>query len=498
MIRTVIAEDERPLLRGLASMIQRADPSFVPVCLAKNGKEALEYLSQHEADVLFTDINMPVVDGIRLMEQLRKMNPTMPIVVISGYNEFEYPRQALRFGAVNYLLKPIDRPELEELLAELKSIIEKNAHAQKREAFIRALFGGSESLLDSLEIKPLSLLYLCAGPYQHEAGGQDLPVPGGLSDQEMREILLRNRPGESLWLFFGNKPNEAVWIAEGKAEFDTETLAEAVRLRLGTSLPLTAVFREGLEAKELVSAVAESEQWLKIGVLPGRSRLIKAKPEPYELKIDFSSECLLKLAFQRGDYDDILSCLQDFWSELPEAKRTQAVLESFLTEVLLLAYDEAGETDESHRDAELQVWEFIEANDSAEGILEAAAECCCRILKDDEGDAVSNDRLMEELDLYIREHLTEPLTLKDLSRRFGLVAPYLSKLFKGYKGMSPTEYIRHLRMENAKTMLRDHPELLVKDIAAGVGYDNPLYFSRIFKKHVGVYPSEYRSGEGKS
>lgn len=493
MIRTVIAEDEKPLLRGIAAMVQRADESFVPVCLAKNGKEALEYLSQHEADVLFTDINMPLVDGISLMEQVRKVNPGMPVVVISGYNDFEYARQALRLGAVNYLLKPIDRGELEALLSELKEILEKNAHARKREAFIQALFGGRRAALSSLEFRPLSVLYLCAGNYQHEAGGRDLSVPGGLSDTEMLEILQQTEARENLWLFFGSKANEAIWIAEGELELNLSALRSQISRRLPEETALTAAFASGVKAEELPDRLTELEEWIRLGLIPGESRLLSEAPLPYEPEADFAFESLLKITLQRRDWGEFQTRLEQFCSGLPEEGRTQAALESFLAWVLTLVFKEAGEAAGEEPAPEIQVREFFEENEGQKEILRACTEYCRGLLQEDYRDAGSNEQLMREVDHYIREHLTEQLSLKDLSRRFGLVAPYLSKLFKAYKGMSPTEYMRELRMQHAGRMLRENPELLVKDIALSVGYENPLYFSRTFKKHTGVYPSEYRS-----
>lgn len=492
MIRTVIAEDESPLLRGLAKMIERADKSFVPVCLAKNGKEALEYLSQHEADVLFTDINMPLVNGIKLMEQIRHMNPRMPMVVISGYDDFEYARQALRLGAVNYLLKPIAREELEKLLAELKSILEKNAHAQKREALIQALFGGNERALKAVDLKPLSVFYLCLGAYQHEAGGEELQIPGGLSDQEMLKILGKKKAGENLWLFFGNKSNEAIWIFEGEAEADLEQLQDAVRSRFRNDYPLTVALERNVRAEQLLKTVTELEEWLRCGVKPGASRLIQKRPDCELPSLSLSDKSLLRLYLQRRDWTSFQETVQALWEKRPDELGTQRVLEALLTDVLEIVQEENGETAFEAK-PEVQVREFFELSDGAEDVIAACTSYCRSVLKNDEAEALSNEQLMQELDHYMQEHLIEPLSLKDLSRRFGLVAPYLSKLFKAYKGLSPTEYIRELRLKNAKAMLRENPSLLVKDIAANLGYQNPLYFSRIFKKHVGVYPSDYRN-----
>ena len=104
----------------------------------------------------------------------------------------------------------------------------------------------------------------------------------------------------------------------------------------------------------------------------------------------------------------------------------------------------------------------------------------------------SGQDLMKQVDCYIREHIATPLTTKLLAAKFGLVAPYLSRLFKEYKGESPSQYIQNLRIQDAKELLIRYPEMLAKDIAEAVGYNNPLYFSKTFKRTVGMYPSEYR------
>lgn len=108
-------------------------------------------------------------------------------------------------------------------------------------------------------------------------------------------------------------------------------------------------------------------------------------------------------------------------------------------------------------------------------------------------DCVENGKeLMQEVENFIINHAEQPITTKMLSKKFGLVSPYLSKLFKDYKGETPTQYIQNIRISRAKELLVRFPELLAKDVAEMVGYNNPLYFSKIFKKKTGVYPSEYR------
>ena len=114
------------------------------------------------------------------------------------------------------------------------------------------------------------------------------------------------------------------------------------------------------------------------------------------------------------------------------------------------------------------------------------------ILREGVGKRQSSEELMERVAVYIREHLTEPITVKELSAEFGLVAPYLGKLFKDYTGYTPGQYIQMLRIEHAKCLLSVNEELLAKDVAGMVGYSDPVHFSKLFKKKVGVWPSEFK------
>ena len=107
--------------------------------------------------------------------------------------------------------------------------------------------------------------------------------------------------------------------------------------------------------------------------------------------------------------------------------------------------------------------------------------------------AEEGKNLMREVDEYILAHLDAQITTKMLASRFGLVSPYLSRLFKAYKGLTPSQYIQNIRLNNAKELLTAYPNITSKDIAGMVGYQDPLYFSKIFKKNTGIYPSEYRA-----
>ena len=120
MIRVMIVEDEPHAQRRLQRMIERLDDFFRIEATAMDGEEALDILKTTRCDVVFTDIRMPIMDGVELMQRVRRQYPEMMLVVLSGYSDFSYVSEAVRSQAVDYLLKPLTEEALSGLLSQLK------------------------------------------------------------------------------------------------------------------------------------------------------------------------------------------------------------------------------------------------------------------------------------------------------------------------------------------------------------------------------------------
>ena len=135
MIRVLIAEDEPPILRRTRRLIEHIDADFSVAATAGDGEEALEKLRAEHFDVLFTDIRMPVMDGMKLMNTVQKLYPDCSIVVLSGYQDFEYVSTAVRAQAVDYLLKPVAEETSGKAFVHAQGAVygaEAGAHAAKR------------------------------------------------------------------------------------------------------------------------------------------------------------------------------------------------------------------------------------------------------------------------------------------------------------------------------------------------------------------------------
>ena len=255
MIRVVIAEDESPIARELNYLIRTEDPSFKIVKHVLNGKEGISFFESESADVIFTDINMPVVDGFELLSYVKKNHPSIVCVILTGFSEFSYAKKAISLGVVEYLLKPVDAAELSSLLGRIKT------------------------------------------------------------------------------------------------------------------------------------------------------------------KIATSTDCKER------------SC---------PGKNDIAALKTYASS------------------------------------------------------KVEREMLLLKIDKFLRDNFNKPINTKQLGDIFGFVPSYLSKLYREFYGLSPMEYVTQLRIERAKALINESEVFFVRDVARLVGYDDPLYFSKLFRKSTGYSPSDYR------
>lgn len=167
MIKVVIADDEPILLRSLKKSIESLDPEYEVTGQATNGQMALEMAEKLQPDILFTDIKMPVFDGLMLASFLHERKSKVRIVLISGYQEFEYAKKAITLGVEDYLVKPIHPLILSELLQTLKRKLKKTRYEEQL-AYLQELIhvGRSERETHLFDHgKEFFLVYLCVGTY---------------------------------------------------------------------------------------------------------------------------------------------------------------------------------------------------------------------------------------------------------------------------------------------------------------------------------------------
>ncbi|OZB96862.1 response regulator [Paenibacillus sp. XY044] len=494
MLRIVIVDDEILIREGLSRMIEKESSLFRVVGHFPDGQDVLDNLPGLEADVVITDIRMPVVDGLGLIKQLKLTRPHVRSILMSGFTEFNYAREAIRASAVDYLLKPINKEQLFELLYQLdqehQSSLEKESLSRKR-------------LLHSC--------FLSESPLPYPAGETDLPLScyatfvqkGGSLEAAAERI--RQHP-ELFCDWISVQERMLAWVFFYSEAPDYGELDRIARLLGGAGERNevdTAVHigfsRIHSGASELKTSYEEARQACDLGLY--------ADPVPF-YAAGYAGEAAggimeaedvlhgssLAEQLQLLHIPGVLECVRQCFEQL---KAQRADIET-IVRVCNQLEDTASREVHDYREIrdkeararlEAQLRTCMSFSDIEESFVEAfraALEQVYELRSEMGGKAV------EIVKRWIADHYSEHAELNTLAAMVYLTPSYLSKLFKQETGLTLTEYITDVRLKNAKRLLRTEPNMKVHKIGAEVGYADPAYFNKLFKKVVGVTPNEYK------
>lgn len=502
MIRVMIVEDEPPILRMLGRMVEDYGGPFKVVETALNGKNALDKLMNTPVDILFTDVRMPVMDGLALAEQVRLRWPETSVVVISGYQDFEYARKALQYHVFDYLLKPVSREAMSELLKKLEVEVATKSSARLRRRMESSLHGGAvqgngfhEEPGESEE--KYGVMLLCAGPFPLVPDDSLLPAGSFWGRFNLEEKVQSLLGGSNDFMCFNGRSlaekilvltldsDEALRGAAGKLhrltrEDGSLPVSLAVHGELCSLADTGSVFNTLRSL--MYSRIVLFHSSLFISGEANNSPASEAVLEDAREKIEKS----LALGEAAGVKKVFIEVFEVFGkSGIPQMEIVQ-FLESLSPfkpglkpsdrKLAYLKLDLAG-----------AVSNCIHPPELAEDI----ALLICPLPGEESSHTSQSNALLSRVETYLDENYSKDITTTLLSKKFGLVPSYLSKLFRNYKGMSPSDYLTYLRMKKARELMRQNPSMLVKELASYVGYSDPYYFSKIFKKETGLWPSEY-------
>ncbi|MBW5449314.1 response regulator [Cohnella sp. CFH 77786] len=509
MIQVMIVEDEAPIQRSLRVVVESAHDMFEVAAMAYNGLEALELLDRIKPDLIITDIRMPVMNGLELAGHVRDRYPDTEILLLSGYQDFEYARQAMQLGVKHYLLKPVSRSQVRTLLEAIYSEIQ----ARKKNAFtqyIASLINGEPHLIlppERQELYASHLLMLCcAGPVPLISFNEQIPGKTYWDNRDPERMVPEELKGIGDLSVVGGKTVAERWVMisiykNHSGLLPPGTWAELLANRLGNDLPVSIVY------SRYFSDIRQTAHWAQII----RSMMIKNIPFGAPIRLSIQDDLLpddgrmiseafmarlVNLAVGQQNRDlfksevvhligtwgrapakqvtvenELNRLLSSLIKQLgPDLPYTQDLLELEIHKIIVYALD--------YDQVSLQVSQLIDYLFSLQGPIQSEKE--------------GNEILADNLEKYLQEHMTEDIDHKKLSDRFGLVPSYLSKVFAKYKGVSPAKYIVQIRVHKAKELLCQDSNLLTKDIAQIVGYSDSSHFSRIFKRETGMYPTEYR------
>ena len=528
--RVLLADDEEEIRTGISRKIDWTALGFSLVGEAANGEEALELAEQLRPDVVLTDIKMPFMDGLELCRRLRQSLPGAKLVVFSGFDDFEYARQAVGMGVSEYILKPINAVELSEVLTKLRRQLDSQRLERRDMETLRRRYEESLPILRELFYTRLLSGQLRPDQVQDRAARYEIELPPGLwaaalvhadlpgdgEDGQRDELVLLSAQSfleehfalegcSARVILYGDTAALLVQLSGPDRLYPL--LEELERLSLLSQsylgIPLTAGV--GLPCQgpeELHRSVEGARSALDYRALMGGGRVIyigDLEPQSAaELSFEEEDQRQLSAAIKLGTPEQVEQVVRGLMDRLKQAGLSLSKCHLFLLELvtcLIRLTRSGGVAVEAVFGANFTGSVSISDFSSLEELGRWLGERCLKLhelLGRQRSDSAW--RMVENAKEYIAAHYAdEHLSVEALCSHIHLSPTYFSTLFKREVGLSFTAYVTQVRMEEAVRLLRDTDEKTYR-IAERTGYIDPNYFSYVFKKQFGLSPSKFRSG----
>lgn len=411
MYKLLIVDDEEDIRRGMARGIPWQEWGFEVCGQAENGEEAVRIIEEKQPDVVLSDIRMPRMDGIELMQYLHENNPDIKIIILSGYNDVEYLNMAIRNQVMEYLLKPTDIDEFEALFHRIKETLDEEARKRKE----------------------LELLKVTARQNKE------------LSYDRMLSNMLDGYVG-------------------GEKEYEWKREMEADGMDFGRCVLIV------LEARTDGSGKGDDRYQLKQQMIKYCNSREMEWNKHFFLHRDGRVVGIITLNFMSEEEQN---------EELEAVSRCIAEIQGEIGDIYGLAFM-AGISGICSGEAELSP------------AYKKTAENVSGMAPDLSSNSKKTGLLVTSIREYLdREYCSNLVSLDATAEHFRKNPAYISKVFKKETGFNFSDYVTQKRMAKSKLLLKDM-SLKIYEIAEMTGYADASNFIKVFKKHCGMSPNEYR------
>ncbi len=535
MFKVFLVEDEIVVREGIRNNINWEQYGYIYAGDASDGELALPLIRQIEPELLITDIKMPFMDGLALIELLRKELPKTKIVIISGYDDFSYAQQAIRMGVEQYLLKPIAKEKMVETLIALQNKMEAERQQQEylekfqreaqeyetfsRRRFFEKIVTGGLSVLEISETAKTMGIDVNAPFYNIvlfslNSAGYDGSAPEGYTDalaavQDKVTQFIVSHP--ELFLFRLNVTTYAILVKGGKDDIEQRTsdCIESIQSRcdmaghdvdwyIACSTPVSRL-------STIPACFTEASRILSYRYLCPEEHILSEESirfikRNYCSQTDTANKEICQERIRNFLSNGAVEEIDRFIDQLLESAGEEAVsLPLFCRYLTMTVYfaaeeylDSIGCRSDSFWTSELRPNDNVstpaEARQYARKIMGQAIE-----LRDSESKKQQRDLLTQAI-RYIDEHYgDETISLDRVAREVNISPNYFSAMFSQEVGQTFVEYLTSKRIDEAKRILRQ-TDKRSSEVAFNVGYKDPHYFSFVFRKVSGCTPSDYRRG----
>lgn len=533
MFKVLLVDDEPLIRRGLKEKLDWNSLGFEIAGEASNGLQALELVKKINPDIILTDMKMPVMDGIKLLQAIKAADSRIKVIVISAYSSFQYTQTAVKCGAFDYILKPIDSDELTEVLARARLAIESEISSSSPEhpsdfgdsllpevkerflnSFISSGIINRENLELSLSNREFSSdikQYLCLVVMIPEL--TEIVKEIFEDDYTKAFICLTNliqnfsHQGNFSITAFRNPMyvhNFYVILGVGGQPVSTAEVIEDLKNKLESFLQRSVVIGVGstcMHIYEIGSSFVHALDALSYRSMINESCIIFSedlKRQNFSL-IHYSSENenAFLTSLEICNYEEMEHNLNQLFQCIRGLKEVSfRQIYKLFSELLFLCdrvlrkYEISLEQVFSENITSI---DYIACKGSLSQLENWFSDIVINIMHSISDRKSSNmGKIIDEIKDYIDTHYFEDLSLNDMSQNFFINKSYLSELFKKRIGQTFLGYLTSVRMNKAVELLSANTTYKVYEIARLVGYEDGKYFSKLFRNFKGITPDEFK------
>ncbi|MCU6709280.1 response regulator [Paenibacillus sp. J5C_2022] len=528
-MKVLIVDDEKHVRSAIELLADWEAHGIKEVRQAADGEEAVELIAAYSPQIVLTDMRMPRKDGAELLSWLYTNKPHMKVIVISGYDNFEYVRHAVRHGGMDYILKPVKKEALNEALAKAANSWRKEE--EQRQHMLQQSIEVNEMKPHFVDVLLTDLVTEQSRMDLRAQLQEEARIPPSVASCTIAVIAISQLDAELLdmfnqqqqLLFFAltnicnevlgtsgiafrqlNSKEDIVIIYWDQARTLKSVLGD---INDGIFLSLKRRAHYGISAassfpQHMPQAYIEASKALWKRNLLGSSRFHtlsgdRCMPKAVRLTAMEEKLRLAALSNSRDQIHDVVSeCLAQVKENgyLSPEQLLQwhnewewMQLRWFEGEAAVMDHNEGTEELSSSSPLPLNTegalsWERLTA------MMTKRLEAASKVLTEQH---VKEHHFIHDIAQYIDQHYLEDISLQNVAARFFLSREYIARKFKQEYGMTLLEYLTRIRIDKAKLLLHN-PHLRIAQVAEMVGYQDEKYFSRVFKKLEGMNPGEFR------
>jgi two-component system response regulator YesN len=514
MIKLLIVDDEPYTVEGLFDMLNEVEDLTLELFTATSARDAIQRLTRTRIDIVISDIQMPGMSGLELQNWIVGRWPRCKIIFLTGYGHLHYAQQAIRGGSIDYILKTEgDEAIVSSVRAAIQAIVQDTANDQY-------LLRAKGQLLQALPLLRKEWFFELIGYKMGDISLRDTKLQQLKSELSIAESVMLVGGRVDLWgendgyeqqallLYAVQNGAEFVWLIQPSDMQTTNELWEDTTSYVLASMEsVQRVCREILKISISLIYTGFPVSWDRLGTAYGRLKqtMILGVGSGQEMLISYCEDGsrLINSNSYRNVIADLGRCLEANQDEA--FRRTaESLFEQIPNRIGLYAQAYFGiavllleqlnnmvtldETAEGGIRKLLDIHAHRSKDDALKLLLDTASLLFDRrrSLQDER-----TNRIIVRLNQYIKDHLSSDLSLDTLADLVHMNSSYLSNLYKQSTGKNISDYIIELRIEKAKDMLRNS-SYKIHEIADLMGFGAAPYFTRYFKRHVGITPQEYR------